>query len=151
MSSQKKLTQKHIDELRRESWLIYLDCLTDLLCLLVLCYFSYFAVPWFGLQGVIVVFPEHTQFFLFLIKLYTRQPDWKTWCSCSMQKATLLVVREPVIGLIKWLRPKGLKVCSYVEKCTEFKKIKLLQKSAGTQKCYAQRNTPRVCNISKKR
>ena len=32
----------------------------------------------------------------------------------------LLLVREPVIGLIKWLRPKGLKVCSYVEKCAEF-------------------------------
>ena len=30
-------------------------------------------------------------------------------------------VREPIIGLIKWLRPKGLKVCSYVEKCAEFK------------------------------
>ena len=27
-----------------------------------------------------------------------------------------MIVREPVIGLIKWLRPKGLKVCSYVEK-----------------------------------
>ena len=32
-----------------------------------------------------------------------------------------IIVREPVIGLIKWLRPKGLKVCSYVEKCAEFK------------------------------
>ena len=31
------------------------------------------------------------------------------------------LVREPVIGLIKWLRPKCLKVCSYVEKCAEFK------------------------------
>ena len=31
------------------------------------------------------------------------------------------IVREPVIGLIKWLRPKGLKVCSYAEKCAEFK------------------------------
>ena len=31
------------------------------------------------------------------------------------------IVREPVIGLIKWLRPKGLKVCSYVEKCVELK------------------------------
>ena len=29
----------------------------------------------------------------------------------------LRIVREPMIGLIKWLRPKGLKVCSYVEKC----------------------------------
>ena len=32
-----------------------------------------------------------------------------------------IIVREPVIGLIKWLRPKGLKVCSYEEKCAEFK------------------------------
>ena len=31
------------------------------------------------------------------------------------------LVREPVIGLIKWSRPKGLKVCSYVEKCAKFK------------------------------
>ena len=32
-----------------------------------------------------------------------------------------VLVQEPVIGLIKWLRPKGLKVCSYAEKCAEFK------------------------------
>ena len=32
----------------------------------------------------------------------------------------VLIVREPVIGIIKRLRPKGLKVCSYVEKCAEF-------------------------------
>ena len=31
------------------------------------------------------------------------------------------IVKEPVIGLIKWLRPKGLKVFSYVEKCAKFK------------------------------
>ena len=36
-----------------------------------------------------------------------------------------LLVRETVIGLIKWLRPKGLKVCSYVEKCAEFKNLTL--------------------------
>ena len=47
-----------------------------------------------------------------------------------------VVVGEPVKGLIKWLRPNGLKVCSYVEK------IKLLKTSAYTQKCYAQQNTP---------
>ena len=58
------------------------------------------------------------------------------------------IVREPVIGLIKWLRPKGLTVFSYVEKCAELKN-KTFQKSAGTQKCYAQRNTPGVCNYSK--
>ena len=32
-----------------------------------------------------------------------------------------LLVREPAIGLIMWLRPKGLKVYSYVEKYAEFK------------------------------
>ena len=58
------------------------------------------------------------------------------------------IARELVIGLIKWLRPKCLKVCSYVEKCAEFKN-QTLKKSAGTQKCYAQRNIRGVCNISK--
>ena len=42
---------------------------------------------------------------------------------------------------------KGLKVC-YVEKWAEFKN-QTLKKSAGTQKCYAQRNNPGICNISK--
>ena len=32
-----------------------------------------------------------------------------------------VIVREPVIGLITWLSPKGLKVYSYVEKGVEFK------------------------------
>ena len=31
------------------------------------------------------------------------------------------LVREPVILLNKWLRPKGLKACSYEEKYAEFK------------------------------
>ena len=52
------------------------------------------------------------------------------------------------IDLIKWLRPKGLKVCSYVEKCAKFKN-QTLKKSAGKQKCHVQRNTPGVGNISK--
>ena len=60
---------------------------------------------------------------------------------------TIPIVREPVIGLIKWLRPKGLKVCSYVEKNAEFKN-QTLKKSAGAQKCYAQRNTSGVGNFS---
>ena len=47
----------------------------------------------------------------------------------------IVLVGEPVIGLIKWLRPKGLKVCSYVEKCAEIKnqilkKNRLVHKSA---------------------
>ena len=33
----------------------------------------------------------------------------------------ILLVREPALLLIKWLRPKGLKVFTYVEKYAEFK------------------------------
>ena len=58
-----------------------------------------------------------------------------------------IVVREPAILLIEWLRPKGLKECSYVEKYAEFKD-RTLKKSAGTQKCFALRNTPGVGNFS---
>ena len=50
--------------------------------------------------------------------------------------------------LIKWLGPKGVKVCSYIEKCAEFK-YQTLKKMVGTQKCYAQLNTPGVGNFSK--
>ena len=62
-----------------------------------------------------------------------------------------LVVREPAVGLIMWLRPKGLKVYSYTEKYAEFKN-QSLKKSVGTQSCYAQRNPPWVASskISKK-
>ena len=56
------------------------------------------------------------------------------------------IVQEPLIGLIKWLRPKGLKMCSYVKKCAELKN-QTLKKSTGTQKCYLQRNTQGVCNL----
>ena len=38
-----------------------------------------------------------------------------------------VIVRDPVIGLIKWFRPKGMKVCSYAEKCAELK-IQTLKK-----------------------
>ena len=31
-------------------------------------------------------------------------------------QASGVLVQEPAIGLFKWFRPKGLKVCSYVEK-----------------------------------
>ena len=58
----------------------------------------------------------------------------------------VVLVREPVIGLIKWLRPKGLKVCSYGEKCADFKN-QTLKKSAGTQVLCAT-EYPGVCNIS---
>ena len=57
------------------------------------------------------------------------------------------IVREPAILLIKCLRSKGLKVCSYEEKYAEFKN-QTLKKSDGTQKCYAQRNAPEVSNFS---
>ena len=59
-----------------------------------------------------------------------------------------LLAREPEIGLIKWLKPKGLKACSYVEKYAEVK-IQTLKKSAGTQTGYMQRNAPGVTHITK--
>ena len=45
------------------------------------------------------------------------------------------IVQEQAILLIKWLRPKGLKVCSYVEKYAELKnqtlkKNRLVHKNA---------------------
>ena len=57
-------------------------------------------------------------------------------------------VRETVIGLIKWSRPKGLKVCSYVEMCAEFKNQTLKNRLVHIS---AMRNgiPPGVCNISK--
>ena len=45
----------------------------------------------------------------------------KYYCTNIVGMLELHLVREPVIVLIKWLRPKSLKVCSYVETCAEFK------------------------------
>ena len=57
-----------------------------------------------------------------------------------------LIVREPAVdSIIMWLRPKGLKVYSYVEMYAEFKN-QSLKKSAGTQSCYVQGNTPGVAS-----
>ena len=44
---------------------------------------------------------------------------------CHFQLVTskskvVVVVREPAIDLIKWLRPKGLNVCFHVERYAEF-------------------------------
>ena len=58
-----------------------------------------------------------------------------------------LIVREPAILLNKRFRPKGLKVCSYVEKYADFKN-QTHKKLYGTQKSYARRNTRGVGNFS---
>ena len=68
----------------------------------------------------------------------------------TTQQAHNLIVQEPVIGLIKWLRSKGLKVCSYVEKCAEFKNQNL-KKIGWYTKVLCAMEYPRVCNISKYR
>ena len=44
------------------------------------------------------------------------QRPWKGPYIITEKLTDVLLVREPAILLIKWLRPKGLKVCSYVEK-----------------------------------
>ena len=55
-------------------------------------------MPLFGLQCVIVVFPDHTHLLLLLlVKLYTRQTDWKTWLSCSKQSHAIGI--KPVHGI----------------------------------------------------
>ena len=58
----------------------------------------------------------------------------------------MIIIREHVVDLIEWLRPKGLKVCSY-EKSMLNSKIKFVKQFVGTQKCYAQLNAPGVSNI----
>ena len=67
---------KHISE-ERAGWftlialMMYFDCKCYVISV-------FLAVPWFGLQCVIVVFPDHTHLLLLLlIKLYTRQTDWE--------------------------------------------------------------------------
>ena len=57
------------------------------------------------------------------------------------------IVQEPVIGLIKWLRPKGLKVFSYVEKCAEFKN-QTLKKNRLVHKSAMRNGIPPGCAIS---
>ena len=42
-------------------------------------------------------------------------------CLCPIKWWAELIIREPAILLIKWLRPKGLKVFSYVGRYAEFK------------------------------
>ena len=86
----------------------------------------FLAVPRGCLLFVIVVFPDHAHL------LFMEQTQ---------------IVQEPAILLIKWLRPKGLKVCSYEEKYAELKN-QTLKKLAGSQKCYAQWNIPGVGNFS---
>ena len=46
-------------------------------------------------------------------------------------------IREPTVGLLKCLRPKGFKVRTYVEKCVDFKSANVLW------------NVHRVSNIPK--
>ena len=57
--------------------------------------------------------------------------------SIKVKKDIFILVREPVIGLIMWLRPNGLKVCSYVEKYAEFKNQTLIKIRWYTNWLYA--------------
>ena len=57
-----------------------------------------------------------------------------------------VLVREPVIGLTKWLRHKCLKVCSY-GKCAELKN-QTLKNIDWYTKLLCATEYPRVCSIS---
>ena len=58
--------------------------------------------------------------------------NYNILCDCFI--VLVNIVREPAILLIKWLKPKGLKVCSYIETYAEknqiFKKNRLVHKNA---------------------
>ena len=65
--------------------------------MLVLCYLCLPRSALFGMQCVIVVFPDHTTHFLLLLlaKLYTRQTDWKTWFNAESHAIGI----KPVHGI----------------------------------------------------
>ena len=88
------------NHLAEEEMAGYFTLIVFLLALLIvfcaLCLFL--TVSWIGLHFVIVAFPGHAYLFF-----------------------EVHLVRELAILLIKWLRPKGFKVCSYVEKYAELK------------------------------
>ena len=50
-----------------------------------------------------------------------RYPTKSITIQVHAMSMNVAIVREPPVGLIMWLRPKGLKVYSYVEKYAEFK------------------------------
>ena len=50
----------------------------------------------------------------------------------TCEPSLIAIVREPAIGLINRLMPKGVKECFYVEKFAEFKN-QTLKKPAGQQ------------------
>ena len=53
------------------------------------------------------------------------------------------LVREPVVGLIKWLRPKGLNACSYAEKGAELKNQTNCKKIGWYTKVLCAKEYPR--------
>ena len=65
-------------------------------------------------------------------------------CDCFI--VLVNIVREPAILLIKWLRPNGLKVCSYIETYAE--KIKFLKKMSWYTKMLCATVYPGVGNFS---
>ena len=72
----------------------------------------------------------------------------RSWCVICCLFHLGHIVHGPEIGLIKWLRQKGLKVCSYVEKYVEFKN-QTLKKINWYTKVLCAIEYPGVRNISK--
>ena len=61
-----------------------------------------------------------------------------------------ILAREPAVGLIKWLRPKGLMTCSEAEKCAELRNLCLTKICWYTILLYANEysHVTRVCKLS---
>ena len=77
----------------------------------------FLTVPLFGQQCVIGVFPDHTHVFLFFIKLYTRQPDWKNLVQLFNAESHAIGIK-PVHGIddaiAKYVFDKFVKINGYV-------------------------------------
>ena len=79
------------------------------------CVLIYLSDHTFSIDSFVV----RTHIFFFIS--YGHDGGFLTPNKLNKENGILLIVREPAILLIKWLRPKGLKVCSHVEKYAEFK------------------------------
>ena len=84
----KRLTPKHIGE-ERAGWFTVI-ALMMYWWLLVLCYLCLprSAFVWLAMCDCGISWSY--SLLLLLVQLYTKQTYWTTWCSCSMQKVTLL-------------------------------------------------------------
>ena len=103
----------------------------------------YFIVPDIWNENECLIMIEIQYMSKWCNPLYKKVTNSKKW----LKPIFIVLVREPAILLIKWLRPKGLKVWFYVEKYAEFKN-QTLKKIGWYTKMLSAAKYPGVGNIS---